>query len=346
MKTVFRNIATFSLIVAGMMMTNSTVSAQTRESNGRSVSRPRTTVSSSQTAGTANRNNSSVSTPAKNTNSSRINKDAATVAGRNASVRSSSVSRPGSNTTSNITRPVTNNSGNVSANHWPSENKPTVSSSRNNNSNSVSRPSDLRNGANARPGTMNNNGYSNNSRPSSKGSIVTRPSSWSTPVAPPTRTRRPSDYIVSRPTMPKGYQPSASAPRITGIFGLTFGYSYYKSLDYLFDRGYEIDGYSGKTVYLRNVNEMNFFWPDAIINYSSRGYLESAELHYSTRYDDYSRYSRLYTNLCDTYGVPVSHTNSGNNIETVWYGSDSRGYVELTYRYSGGRYYTSLVYGY
>lgn len=348
MKTVFRLIAANAFLVAGLMMaTSTTVSSQTRERNGRSAVGTRTAVSSS------NATNGNVSAPSRRSNATStsngntINKDAATVSGRRNFINSSNAAASG-----NISRPTTNNSGNSSANHWPSENKPIVNSNRNygsstsrpaDNKNIVTNPSDLRKGENARPGTMNK-GYT--IAPSSRGSIVTRPSSWSKPVAPPTRTNRPADFIISRPTAKKGYRPLASAPRITGIFGLTFGSTYYNSLDYLFSKGYEIDGYSGNTVYLRNVNELNFFWPDAIMHYSSRGYLESAEMHYSTRYSDNTRYTRIYTDLCRIYGVPVSHNRTGNKIETYWYGSDSRGYIYLTYYYTAGRYYTTLVYAY
>ena len=180
------------------------------------------------------------------------------------------------------------------------------------------------------------------------GYIVTRPSSWKSPVAPPARTSRPADFIITRPTTHKGYKPLASAPRITGILGLVFGSSYYNSLDYFYNRGYQIDGYYGDKVYLRNVSEMGLFWPDAVFNYSKRGYLESAAFHYSTTYYDYSRFTRLYNSLCRTYGVPVSHKNKGKGkkIETIWYGSDYRGYITLTYRYKKGRYYTTLAYAY
>lgn len=356
MKTVFRLIAANAFLVAGLMMaTSTTVSAQTRERNGRSAVGTRTTVSAASSSSTSS--NGGVSAPSRRanatgtTNDGAINKEAATTSGRRNFISSNK-----SATSSSISRPTTNNSGNSSANHWPSENKPIVNSNRNSgtststsrpadNRNIVTSPSDLRKGENARPGTMNKgNGYS--IAPSNRGSIVTRPSSWSTPVAPPTRTNRPADFIISRPTIKKGYRPLASAPRITGIFGLTFGSTYYNSLDYLFSKGYEIDGYSGNTVYLRNVNELNFFWPDAIMHYSSRGYLESAEMHHSTRYSDNTRYTRIYTDLCKIYGVPVSHSTAGNRYETYWYGSDSRGYIYLTYYYSAGRYYTTLVYAY
>lgn len=277
-------------------------------------------------------------------------RESATVAGRNTSV---STSRPG-NKVSNINRPVTNNSGNNSANHWPSENKPTVSSNRSNgnvstsrpadNKNVVGSPSDLRNGANARPGTLNGN-KNHIDRPEYHGSVTSRPVSWATPVAPPVRTHRPADFIISRPTAPKGYRPLSSAPVIGGVFGLTFGYSYYSSLDYLFNRGYEIDGYDGKKVYLRNVNELNYFWPDAVLEYSSRGYLEEAELYYSTRYNDNSRFTRLYSDLCRMYGAPVAYKSNSSKMEASWYGGDFRGYITLTYRYNSGRYYTILGYG-
>ena len=260
MKTVIRNIVVDSLLVMGMVMATSTVSAQTRERNGRSVSGTRTQVTNSTSGSSASRGSATVSSPRKNvatssgsTSSTRgtsvtTPRESAAVAGRNTSIGSS-------NTTGkvgNISRPVTNNSGNSSANHWPSDNKPTVSSKRvggtggtsrpADNKNVAGNPSDLRNGANARPGTLNCTRY-HVDRPEYHGSIVTRPSSWKTPVAPPVRTHRPAEFIISRPTPPKSYRPLVTAPIISGVIGLTFGYTYYNSLDYLFARGYEIDGY-------------------------------------------------------------------------------------------------------
>ena len=359
MKTVIRNIVVDSLLVMGMVMATSTVSAQTRERNGRSVSGTRTQVTNSTGSTSASRGSATVSSPRKNvatssgsTSSTRgtsvtTPRESAAVAGRNTSIGSS-------NTTGkvgNISRPVTNNSGNSSANHWPNDNKPTVSSNRvggtsrpADNKNVAGNPSDLRNGVNARPGTLNGARY-HVDRPEYHGSIVTRPSSWKTPVAPPVRTHRPAEFIISRPTAPKSYRPLATAPIISGVFGLTFGYTYYNSLDYLFTRGYEIDGYDGEKVYLRNVNELNYFWPDAVLEYSSRGYLEEAELYYSTRYSDKSRFTRLYSDLCRMYGAPVRYTTGSNRKEASWYGGDFRGYITLTYRYSNGRYYTILGYG-
>ncbi|MGM9803072.1 MAG: hypothetical protein ACI308_02735 [Muribaculaceae bacterium] len=360
MKTVTRNIVLSSLLMMGMVMVTPTVSSQTRERNGRSVS-TRTTNN------TVNNNReTTVSTPVKSSGNSSNNsaagidraKQNSTVAGRNTSV---STSRPGDkvstgNKTQNTgTGNKNTNVGNSGASHWPVSSKPAVSNDGRNGAvgtsrpadkiGSTSNPGDLRNGPNARPGTVSGGGY-HIDRPESHGSIVNRPSSWSTPVAPPVRTHRPADFIVKRPTAPKGFRPMASAPRITGIFGLLFGATYYSSLDYLFDRGYEIDGYCDNNVYLRNVRELNYFWPDAVIHYSSRGYLENAELYYSTSYDDSSRYTRLYSDLCRTYGSPVSHYTSSKLRETTWYGSDSRGFITLTYRFSNGRFYTSLAYGY
>ena len=98
-------------------------------------------------------------------------------------------------------------------------------------------------------------------------------------------------------------------------------------------------------MYLRNVNELNYFWPDAVLEYSSRGYLEEAELYYSTRYNDNSRFTRLFSDLCRMYGAPVSYKTSSKKMEASWYGGDFRGYISLTYRYKNGRYYTILGYG-
>ncbi len=55
------------------------------------------------------------------------------------------------------------------------------------------------------------------------------------------------------------------------------------SLDYLINRGYTIDGYGNDAVYLRDVNEMSYYWPDATLYYGAGG-LARSEFLYSTSY--------------------------------------------------------------
>ena len=178
------------------------------------------------------------------------------------------------------------------------------------------------------------------------GAIVHRPHSWVTPVAPPIRHFRPHYHHIIRPVIPVGYRPWHRAPVIRGILGLTFGTAYYTSLDYLFNRGYEIDGYYDGIVYLRNINEMRCFWPDVMLNYGTTNALTSAEFHYSTSYDDLGRFNFVYRDLCAKYGTPMIYEETRNGIQSVWYGGNSTGYVTLEYFYQNGRYYTTLSYGY
>ena len=176
------------------------------------------------------------------------------------------------------------------------------------------------------------------------GMIVHRPHSWVTPVAPPIRHFRPHHHHIIRPVIPVGYHPWHRAPVIRGILGLTFGTAYYASLDYLYDRGYEIDGYYDGIVYLRNVIEMRVTWPDVMLNYGSLNALNSAEFHYSTSFDDLGRFNFVHRELCNRYGSPMSYDESRSGIQAVWYGGNATGYVTLEYFYQNGRYYTTLSY--
>ena len=178
------------------------------------------------------------------------------------------------------------------------------------------------------------------------GMIVHRPHSWVTPVAPPIRHFRPHHHHIIRPVIPVGWHPWHKAPVIRGILGLTFGTAYYTSLDYLFDRGYEIDGYYDGIVYLRNIVEMRVTWPDVMLNYGTNNAFNSAEFHYSTSFDDLGRFNYVHRELCRIYGSPMSYNESRSGIQAVWYGGNSIGYVTLEYSYMAGRYYTTLSYSY
>ena len=204
-----------------------------------------------------------------------------------------------------------------------------------------------------RPNRGHNNGHAQVHRPGHNsyahdhhGVVRHRPASWFTPVAPPHRSYRPVHHRILRPVPPRGYRPWRNAPIISGILGLSFGCSYHHSLDYLFNRGYEIDGYYNGIVYLRNIEEMKYFWPDAMLNYTSGNSLSSAEFHYSTAYDDLGRFNRLYRDLCHKYGEPVTYQETSSGIQSIWYGGNAKGYVTLEYFYNNSRYYTTLAYGY
>ena len=310
MKTLVRNIILGSFIATGMVVISSSVYADNRNTSSNKKETTTTTVS------TGGRR--TVSEPTKSKG--------------------------------NINRPVTQNSGNASANNWPSENKPNINSNRNSGSVSTSRPADLRKGENARPDVMDdkkNNRYDNDKRGDKhNGYDNGYNSGWKAPLAPPVRTNRPADYRIITPSRPSGYRPTIGCPDITGIFGISFGMSYYESLNYLYRRGYDIDGYYDNKVYLRNVSELGFVWPDAIIRYNNRGFMKSAELHSSTNYNSTSRYTRIYNDLCRIYGMPIKYKAKKGEYKTVWYGGNGRGYVTLEYYRTHGRYYTTLAYSY
>ncbi|MGM9803071.1 MAG: hypothetical protein ACI308_02730 [Muribaculaceae bacterium] len=284
--------------------------------------------------------------------------DRTTVSGDN---RPDNNNRPGGNV-GNGSRPDNNNrpGGNVGSGSRPGGNN----SRPGGNVGNGNRPG----GNNSRPGGnagVGNRPGGNNSRPgggfhigdarpgapghapapSHHGVITHRPSSWHAPVAPPFRSFRPVHHHIFRPVPPPGYRPWHRAPIISGILGLTFGTAYYTSLDYLFTRGYEIDGYYDGVVYLRNIQELSCFWPDVMLNYGTNQMLASAEFHYSTSYDDLGRFNRLYGDLCTRYGQPVTYVEDSDGIRSTWYGGNARGFVSLEYYYSRDRYYTTLSYG-
>ena len=264
-----------------------------------------------------------------------------------------------------VSRPAPTRSSNTSRNDRNNNNKTNNRPSRPGNGSNNSRPgnngnhngnSKPGNNGNYNPGKPGNNGNHNGGvshwpgyRPPSGPAPVVRPGThrpnWSTPVPPPHRNYRPVCRPIPRPVPPHGYHPCHTAPVIHTILGITFGTLYNASLDYLYSKGYEIDGYADNTVYLRNVPEMGYTWPDATIYYDSYGRLASSQFIYSTSFSALGRYDRLYHTLSMTYGSPVSASWNGAHRETIWYGGDARGYVSLEYDYSGGRYYTILSYG-
>lgn len=271
-------------------------------------------------------------------------------------------SRPGNG--SNNSRP--GNNGNHNGNSKPGNNgnynpgKPGNNGNHNGNYKPGKPGNNGNHNGNHKPGKPGNNGIHNGNhnggvshwpgyRPPSGPAPVVRPGThrpnWSTPMPPPHRNYRPIGRPIPRPVPPHGYHPCHTAPVIHTILGITFGTLYHASLDYLYNKGYEIDGYADNTVYLRNVPEMGYTWPDATIYYDSYGRLASSQFIYSTSFSALGRYNRLYHTLSMTYGSPVSASWNGAHRETIWYGGDARGYVSLEYDYSGGRYYTILSYG-
>lgn len=270
---------------------------------------------------------------------------------------SNSSGRPGNN--NNGHRPG-NNGGNNG--HRPSNNNP----GRPGNNNNGHRPGNNGGSNGHRPGNNNpgrpgNNGHNpgrpghggyNPGRPNRPGGDY-RPNRPNRPhrptvIVPPHRPHRPPMRPWSRPVPPPSWRPRPAAPVIASILGITFGTAINMSLDYLIDRGYTIDGYGNDAVYLRDVNEMSYYWPDATLYYGAGG-LARSEFLYSTSYPDPMRYNSLYTRFNRTYGPPINIVRTGGVLSATWF-APNRGYVTIDYRsqYSLGgdlRYFTTLTFG-
>lgn len=165
--------------------------------------------------------------------------------------------------------------------------------------------------------------------------------------APPMRPHRPVAHPWRPPVPPHHWRPRPHAPNIAAILGVTFGTALNISLNYLVNNGYYIDGYANNTVYLRDINQFNYYWPDATLYYGNGG-LARSEFLYSTSYPDMMRYNSLYNSFMMTYGNPVS-VSTGPSLSATWF-APNRGYITLNYgpQYSMGgqmRYFTTLTIG-
>ena len=223
---------------------------------------------------------------------------------------------------------------------------------RPNGGNQNFRPGNNNNGSNnGRPG-MGNQRPGNNNRPGPGHNVAPRPGHTHNYghggrpafVRPPMRPHRP---IIARPhyrpVPPPAWRPHRGLPVIRGILGLTFGVAFNASLDYLFNNGYTVDGYENDIVYLRNVQALNYIWPDAALYYGVNG-LDASTFYYTTPVYNISRYNQCYASLVNVYGMPISTNNVGGSISATWFGGGGN-YVTLNFGNSNGRFVTSLTYG-
>lgn len=177
--------------------------------------------------------------------------------------------------------------------------------------------------------------------------IASRPHAPRPPmIVPPVRPYRPPVRPWRRPTPPPVWRPW-HGPSLAGILGLTFGTAIGVSLDYLYGNNYFVDGYSNDVVYLRNVNEMNYVWPDATLYYGPSG-LTGSQFSFSTTYRDMTRYNNLYMQLVNRYGRPVGYSSVGGAFDATWFGPNN-GFIRLQFNAmnpgSGTRFYTTLEFG-
>ena len=147
-----------------------------------------------------------------------------------------------------------------------------------------------------------------------------------------------------RPTPPPSWRPRRGIPVIRGILGLSFGSAIGISLDYLYNNGYVVDGYTNDIVYLRNVPALNYMWTDGALYYGPSG-LDVSSFYYSTPGYDLARYNTCYNALVSSYGVPVSVNNAGGSMSATWFGGQG-GYITLSFGSgTAGRFLTTLTFG-
>ena len=151
-----------------------------------------------------------------------------------------------------------------------------------------------------------------------------------------------------RPVPPPSFRAYHGCPVLRSIVGITFGTAINLSLDYLNRNGYTVHGYGNDVVYLRNISQYGYNWPDATLYYSSHG-LVGSEFVYSTSYNSRSRYNSVYNTLYNQYGAPISVDSSANGVTVTWWGYDNQ-YVSLDYHpiYTNNgqlRYVTTLSMG-
>lgn len=220
----------------------------------------------------------------------------------------------------------------------------------------------IRPGGNTRPGTSVNR-PGGDLRPGGlrPGTSVTRPGQpayghpsyrpmrpnggyWGAPVLSPYRWRRHPYVAPSRPVYVV-----TGVPTIGSVLGLTFGSLIDYGINTLYSAGYNVLGYENNVVSLANVPMLGYSWPFVTVNYVD-GRMNYTQFQYWTSVYNTSRFDRVYSSLCSTYGSPIE-SSTYNGISTfTWWGGSNTGYVTLQFgqgnNYNGGtQFYTNLIYG-
>ena len=228
------------------------------------------------------------------------------------------------------------NPGNRPGNNRPDHNRP------GNNRPDHNRPGNNRPG-NHRPG-YDRPGYN---RPGHHRPAPPRPRPSARPPHLRPGYRHPVPFFNSwhRPLPPRAWRP---APRYIGpsfgtILGVALGTTMAVTVNSLLNQGYTVTGYGDNVVYLNNVPQMNYYWPDAAMYYNN-GMLCGSTFTYPQTYYDMSRYNSLYNTFCSQYGMPVSTVNSGGVVSATWFGNGNR-FVSLEFNSNYGGYYTTLRFG-
>ncbi len=166
----------------------------------------------------------------------------------------------------------------------------------------------------------------------------------------PPRPLCPPPAPFRRPTPPpRNYVYYHSFPTLRSILGVTIGTALNLSINALLNSGYNITGYANDAVYLSNVSQLSYNWPDATLFFNN-GVLSASEFIYSTLYYDMGRYNNLYGRLISAYGNPYNVVPYGaSGASATWWGPNGQ-FITLKYapRYAVDgalRYFTTLSFG-
>lgn len=332
MKKLVQTVTAFLLAFA--MIAAPAADAQTRGRGGNSTSSGATAPNRPSNNGgnrpshSANRPGHSTSRPANPSSGNQGNANRPSGGGQSGS------SRPGNSGESHF-RPG-NNNGNHGNNTGGNHNRPDNNHPGNNNNHY--RPANNHGHGQQPPQQM---------RPQGHG-----PQHWQGPSRPPMPPRHDRHFhhhvpffgTFSRPVPPPRWHYAGGGPTFGTILGVALGTAIGASINALVNHGYSVSSYGNDVVYLNNVPQMNFYWPDAALYYTN-GVLTGSQFTYPSGFYDMSRYNSLYNTFSMQYGMPVQTVNNGGVISATWYGAGGR-YVNLSFNSNyAGSYYTTLSFG-
>lgn len=351
MKTLTRNLLSAALVLTLSVPSaswaqraatgnNARTSATQRTSTSTSTARPTTSTTSSSVSSSTSNRSSALARPATSTQNTKPGGTTTRPTGNtsnnnpgNSSVRpGGSSNQPGGGAPGNAVRPGGNQPGNSGV-------RPGTSSAvrpGNNVGTSAKRPGT----ASYRPSvTRPNYNYTQpNYRPIRPGggyyyappANIYRPVYY-TPIVPPR-------YTVVRPGI----------PTLGNVLGLAFGTFIDASINSLYNGGYNILGYQDNAIYLSNVNELGYMWPEATVYYTD-GLMSNTQFSYWTTTANASRFNSVYNTLTNMYGYPIQN-NVANGVTTVsWWDGSNTAYITLQYGPGAAQtgrvyYYTTLTY--
>lgn len=160
----------------------------------------------------------------------------------------------------------------------------------------------------------------------------------------------PSPYRINYwvPPVPRYVRVVRTVPSIGTILGLTFGSFIDAGINALYNAGYTVNGYYNDAIYLSNVRQLGYLWPEAIVQYND-GLMSGTQFYNWSSIPDQNMYYSLYNQLTASYGTPVDISYSNSGPTATWWGGGNTGYITLSYGYGPSatglnNYYTSLTY--